>query len=531
MTTRDDYVLNESMNNMNLTNNFNRKMYHIVQDNNNSTYSNNQIYFQLSNIYNLNKYYDWSNALLILPVVIEVVSNKDLLTTGEIVALKNNLHLINSMVMSVNQKIVHQTTNNINEYLNFVKLSEITKNTLEGYEYLNFIPEDSNLLKTKYAFGYDGSGIPNKLINNIANFDSFKSKTDKMEGVGVATYGNQFLKNGVKSQYIDNVDRNTTLKHSYEYICYIKLSDISDFFKEVGMAKLFVDQLTLHMNMGKSSFKYTAAVAGGNLSSINADTLIPTFNATEESNLYQFNTCPFYVNNTGALLSVPSAINDTISFEIKLSNSMKKNCEIYIPGFELMPEIENSFISTPLREFYFKDVYQTFIQSIDANSNFSLKLNNAISNALGVLIIPYIASNHTESKFITSSCQNIEPNTPTIGCSLKNLNVIVGGTQLLLKSADYNYEHFLSNLENGNINVVNGGYNLEQSSLNLRKWNYNHKYYYFNCNNLPKVENISQNVELTGLNDNNFKLTMSVFIIYNKKCVINRENGNIIEMV
>ena len=48
--------------------------------------------------------------------------------------------------MSVNGKTIHQSSNKMNEYLNWVRLSETTENTLSNYDYLNFYPEDADLL-------------------------------------------------------------------------------------------------------------------------------------------------------------------------------------------------------------------------------------------------------------------------------------------------------------------------------------------------------------------------------------------------
>lgn len=527
MSNRDEVVLEQSMMSVRDEPKFNRKMYHTVQDNNSSGYSNNQIYFQLSNIYNLNKYYDWKNGLLIIPIQINVklTSSAGTLLGGVTdinVALKNNLHLFNSMVMSVNSKIIHQSTGNINEYFNFVKLTEVTNNTLSYYDYLNFYPEDSDKLDTKYVIGVTGNDV-DKLENNIGAFDSFKYKADKLNIIDNTNYLTKFLSNGVKSQYIDNRLINDTVgnvkSHSYEYMAYIKLSDISHFFKEIGMAKLFVDQLTLFMNLGTSLYTSTS------------NSLILKTNWNLTSSNYQFNTCPFYVKNDTAMFGGTIANGDTCSFEIKIGNSMKSNCEIFIGGFELDPTVENRFLSSPIRTFYFKDVYATRPSSISVNSNFSIKLNNSVTNPVGVLIIPYIASKHTGSKSVTSSCENIEPNVPTLGVSLKNLNILVGGQQLLLKNADYNYEHFLSQMDGGGLNVLNGGDSIETSLINLKRWNYNYKYYYFNCNNIVNQLNVSQNIELQGINENKFEVDLSIFIITKKMCSINVENGNIQQLV
>jgi hypothetical protein len=89
----------------------------------------------------------------------------------------------------------------------------------------------------------------------------------------------------------------------------------------------------------------------------------------------------------------------------------------------------------------------------------------------------------------------------------------------------------MASLENGALNCINSGFNLETSLLNLKRWNTNYKYYYFNLNNLTKVENVSQNVELIGNNDTNVGVNLSIFIIYSKKVTIDKRNGNIIEII
>jgi len=210
---------------------------------------------------------------------------------------------------------------------------------------------------------------------------------------------------------------------------------------------------------------------------------------------------------------------------------MKRNSEIFIGGFVMEPNVENKFISNNTRQFYFKDIYNTQTPTLERNSQFNLKLNNSVINPTGILIIPYISSKHTGGRFVTASIENVEPNLPSIGVSLKNLNITLAGAQLLLKSADFNYEHFLANLENGAVNVLNGGFNIETSLMSLKKFNTNYKFYYFNCNNVAPQPNVAQNIELFGYNDNNFNINLSIFIITNKMVEINKENGNIINMI
>lgn len=526
MSNRDEYVLKQSMENMSLDNNFKYKTYHTIQDNNSSgSYNNNQVYFQLSSIYNLNKYFDWSNAYLLIPVNINVkCSEAKLKTDGsiELVCLKNNLHLINSFMMSVNSKVIHQSTPKINEYLNFKKLTETTQNTLNGVDYLNFYPEDDYSLSSKYVIDTNGN-----VLNKIDQFDSFKNKIqnfDNFDLTNLETIGNfdkTTRSGGIFNSLVSKrVVVTTSQEVNYENYCYIKLSDLSEFCKNVGMARLFVDQLTLYMNMG--NVKYTLS-AEKNL----IDGSTKKYSTVTSS--FQNDTCPFYINSGEIFSSAPTA-GETLTYTVSIggNNMIKKNCEIIIPGFELLPNIENLFLETPTRELYFKDVYYTNFDNISAGGSMNFKLNNSIANASGVLIIPYASKNGGVG--CRNSPLNVEPNTPSIGINLKNLNVLVGGQPVLLSPSNYNYDMFLNNLENGGFNVINGGFNLESSLLTLRKWNINHRYYYFNCQNLPQFENMSQNIDLRGDNDSKISIDLSVFVIYNRKVVLEKNGGKILEL-
>ena len=529
MSTRDQYTLEQGMSNMNLEQSFLSKQYHTVQDNNNNTYSTNQLYYQLSNIYNLNKYYDWANGVLMIPINIKVECNdKDLEPLSNFITLKNNLHLINSMTMSANSKVIHQSSNRMNEFYNWQKLSETTLNTLPNFDYLNFYPEDSDFLSeltgpdSKYEFTFGTSGDlnnkPTNVFNNMGEFESFTYKTDKMNIFNNDVQTKYFGEGSRKGQYIDTITRTSAREHNYEFMCYLKLSDISNFFKEVSLSKLFVDNLTMFLNFGYSVYSFSGA-----------SKKLAT-NCSETVNLFQYTTCPFYVNRQANILTADAASTTKLTFTITAGNSIKRNSEIYIAGYVMDPTVETKYISNPVRDFYFKDFYYTDAIGLSIKSQFSIKLNNSVINPVGVLIIPYINNKHTNDKNVTSSLVNVEPNIPSI-VNLKNLNITVGGQQILLKSADYNYEHFLGNLGGGNINVINGGANLESSLITLKRFNNNYKYYYFDCNNLAPQLNVAQAIELQGFNDNNFTLNLNIFVIVNKMISINKENGNILGLV
>lgn len=530
MTSRDDYVLNNTMENMTLSNNFKNKQFYTVQDNN-SNYSTQQIYFQLSNIYNLNRYNDWSNAYIIIPVNVNVSSPDGYLDdTKNYVVLKNNLQLINSFNCSVNQTVIHQATNNINEYLNFLKHTEITNNTLNSFDYLNFYEEDEDLftgVNAKHVITLDASNKVDNIRLAVSQLDSVKKKVSKLKNSDIENFNYLATSSGNKTGgiYESLIDKKIVSEpnkvHNYEFYCYIKLSDLSSFFQNCGMMRLFLDNLNLSFNGGSSVYKTNGA---------------DEQDMTDFTNSYQYNTCPILITgdilrlNYAASGSVPAfnkVANKLITFKVEIAGGvmLKKNCEMVIPSFQLDPTVENRYLSSPTREFYYRDVYYTPAPNLQASSDFSIKLNNSIANAIGVLVLPYF-----NKKNVRNSPVNIEPNLPTLGIALKNLNLNVGGVNVLLQNSNYNYEMFLNNLENGCINVLNGGFNLESSLLSLKKFNHSHRFYYFNCQNLEKVENVSQSVELKGANNSNVAIDLSIFIIYNRKVVISKTNGQILEL-
>ena len=175
------------------------------------------------------------------------------------VVLKNNLHLIHSFNCSINQTVIHQSTNNINEYLNFLKHTELTNNTLNSFDYLNFYEEDADLFSEekdtsgnripKYVIDKD---VNNKITNirlDVSKLNSFKKKAEKLKNSDLSNFNYLVTSSGSKTGgiYESLIDKKivteTNKVHNYEFYCYIKLSDLSDFFKNVGMMRLFVDNL------------------------------------------------------------------------------------------------------------------------------------------------------------------------------------------------------------------------------------------------------------------------------------------------
>ena len=98
-----------------------------------------------------------------------------------------------------------------------------------------------------------------------------------------------------------------------------------------------------------------------------------------------------------------------------------------------------------------KVVYRTFVSNqynnIAASSSFNQLINSGIVHPTGVLIVPFIGSQSsgTERGFGDSQWKSPFDTCPatTSPCSLTNLQVSVGGSNVLQSTLYYTYENFI----------------------------------------------------------------------------------------
>ena len=354
---------------------------------------------------------------------------------------------------------------------------------------------------TTAAGQYPGNGVTNNTIYNInPNFGEMSTPTaqwlntynqglqDRSRYIdvsntvastnanGLATsnglssiYGLTQLQNEFRPYYTVNAGTMTWVDYGI-----IKLSDVLDSFANIPIMQRLNAMLRFYVNTG-------SVVTSLSLQSYCTSGYLVGSNSTFAGN----NTCPFTIQNIlglttaagavapGNLNFMPSANNLTVTCGVArsaqsslgvaalipaLSHPMSA-CRLYYNQVQLKPTLKNAYTSAnrAKKVVYTPFVYNNF-NNITAGSNYSALLQGGIRNARGILILPLISGTNTTNgngiTTTTSTFINTIPfsqfSSPFDTCpmtsgpiSLTNINVQLGGTNVIQNAFQFTYESWL----------------------------------------------------------------------------------------
>jgi hypothetical protein len=256
------------------------------------------------------------------------------------------------------------------------------------------------------------------------------------------------------------------------------------------------------------------------------------------------NTCPFMINYLGfdGTIGVPAATDNIVAgiyigkppvtsyAGVNLANSNAShpllNCRLYYSQIVVDPQKSIKYVEQNRNK---KVVYRTFVSNIYNNigggNAFNSLINSGIVHPTGVLIVPFLGANSASGfgdyqwKSPFDSC----PAT-TSPCSITNLQVAIGGQNILQSNLFYNYEHFISQ--------VNVAESLTSSDIGLSTGLFNQKYwessrwYFVNVERSQAADKLQpRNVNISFNNNSSVPIDVMVFIFYSDEFVIDVETG------
>jgi hypothetical protein len=189
---------------------------------------------------------------------------------------------------------------------------------------------------------------------------------------------------------------------------------------------------------------------------------------------------------------------------------------------------EQAYLSSPVKQIQYTDVYQYQVVNIGAGQQFNNLLTNGIANIKSVLILPYYCST-------TAAVGGINPSTdlpagipvwqspfdpagagPTSPLSLlTNFNVVVSGQNAIYNTQRYSFEQFNNQLYG--CNAVNGGQTdgLTSALINQIGFEMEYNYFYVNVSRmLPVEEAVPKSIQIIGQNASQVPLDLFCFIEY-----------------
>lgn len=553
-----------------------------VNDINSGVYTNNGlslVQFDLSSIYNSSRFTDCNDLFVVLPIVMVAAFSTS--TAGALVApvagninlltMKNNfLHLIHQADLTINGKTVEDVQPYLNIAKHFQMLSEMGGGDLDTIGYSIGMTETDNWKSKIYNAATSTAIVSNKSGNGMTNNRPFvptasfsggaqnnntltTSQFDKCVNTSIqhrlgrytdTTAGNVSGLFGATTATIANL---TQLKNDFtptyevlnthymvwtDYVV-IKLSTVFESLQSIGLTRKADIFLRLYVNTG------TVNVA---VSSPNSTT--PGYSLTTANNSFT-GTCPFTVNylteasasggipattaniTAGLYLVKPPA---TTFNGINLANANSSHslpaCRIYYSQITIQPALAEEYVMSNRGK---KCIYRTILtnqyNNITSGGNFNQLISSGIVHPTGILIVPYVSSQASFSfgDFATKSPFDTVP-ADGHPLSLTNLQVTVGGQNILQSVLNYNYESFIEQLMYAE-QLTSADFGVSTGLFDSAWWNYN-RFYWVNVERSNITDKLSaRNLNISFTNNNNVPIDVLVFTFKSNGLTIDVETG------
>ncbi|MGA1048748.1 MAG: hypothetical protein ACO3UU_12130, partial [Minisyncoccia bacterium] len=197
-----------------------------------------------------------------------------------------------------------------------------------------------------------------------------------------------------------------------------------------------------------------------------------------------------------------------------------ENIVLYVPGYAFNPPFEQAYLSNPIKNISYTDVYQYPVNNILSGNQFSSLLTNGIANLKSVLVLPFhtqIVSSATSgattqppymSPFDDAGCG---PTSPL--CLLSNFNVVVSGQNMIYNTQMKSFEQFNNQLYGAN--AINGGMTdgLTSGLIDALSFEMKYCYYYVDVSRmLPIEESVPKSVQIIGSNLSGKPISLITFL-------------------
>jgi hypothetical protein len=546
-----------------------------INDINNGVYTNNSltlVNFDLGQIYNSQKFTETSELFAVLPIAM-VAGFSSNVTGGSIIAptarsqalctIKSDfLNLIHQADVVVNGKSIEQCQPFINIARHFQLISEMSDNDLKTLGHsIGFSPTLDNPKSAKYQSTYattaagSGNGYNNNRVfssasdnqvtsgdanastGNAANQYKIGRYVDITNTAGQGIYGlsnTLMTPNQLNSEFRPYYTVNGNYMYWHDYAV-IKLNYLFESLNKIGLTKKLDAQLRLWVNTGTVMVR----VAG-------ADSLNIAYNMTPADNTFS-NTCPILVNHqaagTGAGI-VPATTQAIVaglyiksppvtSFAgINLATSVVQhplpNCRLYYSQVTVDPQKSIDYVQRNRNK---KVIYRSFVTNsytnINVGASFNALVNSGIVHPTGILICPFIgATTGANSGFGDYQWKSPFDTCPATmsPLSLTNLQIGIGGQNVLNSTLNMTYENFLEQV-NLAEQLTSSDFGVSTGLISQGYWEQS-KWYFVNVERGNIADKLQpRNINVSFNNNSNVPIDVIIFTFYSDQLTIDVETG------
>jgi hypothetical protein len=200
-----------------------------------------------------------------------------------------------------------------------------------------------------------------------------------------------------------------------------------------------------------------------------------------------------------------------------------------VPAYTFNPVYEQAYLSQPVKRIVYTDIYQYQVLNVAAGAQFNQLITNGIAGIKSVLVLPFFTASANGTNGVDPILSPFDPagGGPTSPlCLLNNFNVVVSGQNMIYNSEKYSYEQFLNQLYGcGSVNAgLTDG--LTSGFIDQLNFDTEYNYYWVNCGRmLPVEEPVPKSVSIIGTNQSAKALNFYVFVEYGVEIAIDVLSG------
>lgn len=538
---------------------FTKKDWLSILDNQNGSYVGNQCVIDTSQLANSNKYMNYREAYLTVPLYLTLsgagLAPQTALTAADYtVGLKNWYgSIVHSLTLDMNGTTIIQQTPFCGLWNSFKLMTSLSLNEVltEGPS-IGFYPDNAKAVGYLDTIGASGLGTCNNQnqgvfpivsaqANSMDNFNEGllrRQQAWNFNPAGFSILGTAGSTTGALWSAFISTDSLNTLWKSYistavaqafqaSITAVIYLRHLHSFFDKVPLMKGTFLRLTLNLN--QSSVTATCATTSGVFSAVSVSSplggvspiMLASGAATQGSTTS-------LVNNAGAYtvsLAVGNRVLNTTQIGatgVQATGPLGNSVILNVPAYTFNPVFESSYLSSPIKKIVYTDIYQYIVNNIGASGTFNNLITNGIANIKSVLCLPFYVTGVVGDALGNRGISPLQsPFDPAGGgptsplCLLTQFNVQISGQNAIYNTQRYSYEQFLNQLYG--VNSVNGGMTEGMASglIDMTSFEMEYNYYYVNVGRmLPVEEAVPKSVSILGQNRSQRAIDIFVFVEY-----------------
>lgn len=559
----DSYILakSEAPQGQDLLTPFESRNWNWINDINSGVYSNTPnslVQFDLSSLYNSGStFIETESMFLVIPVTLSwaqlTAANAALAATNcEVMRLGlkgGYTNLINQCEIQVNGKSLSAVQSFVNVFSAFhmqCLMSEDDLGTQGPTVGLGTSVDSSLTLTYRAAASTSGLGVCNSSAFGVPINAAGATPVTQFAGLANQAFYSRLstpisLQTNVGPVGMDSIQGATQIAAEYRpyfnttvsgagVICtlydyaIIRLKDILDCFSSLPLMQRFDGFLRLYLNPSQGEVSCTTGtygyVTGGLSSSQTCPVLINT-------SLPITNTAAKIVYSLSIGGAPPNTSISTFNLATGVPSHPLRSLRLYYAMTELKPSIATRYISENRhKRIRFNNYYYSAFNNITAGSDFSQLVLSGVSKPVGIVIIPYLAQS-TPALAGYTQLQNPFDSAPITNgpFSLINLQVQVGGKNILENPLQYGYDEFLQQISS--YQALNySDYGVTCGLISQQEFNYGKRFYFVDLARANSVTATTpRNIVVSFRNNSLVAIDVMVFTIYSSEFDVDVSSG------